>query len=242
MGYIYTICCSLGDPRSNCYLYMLMMLVHTLQKSGTFQPAKDKFFVMADDATGAVINKIGLLNCVEVIPVDKPKDVLDMMKYKYLFPKYIDCSKQTVLYLDVDFLSIKPLRLEGQIPEDAFAVVPEGPANHSNYCPPYSRLQTQFGATAGIFAYHYGPTVQKVFSYILNRIANDPERFYTLDQPHFNVGYPNAKFVVIPPAAISFNCQGDLSKAVLINLAGEPGDGPFHFLKMLEVFLRLRSQ
>jgi len=234
--YFYTLCFSLGDPKSNCYLYMLMMMVHTLTVMGTFKPSEDKFFVITDEATGAVINKLGILRDVEVVPAPKPKTVYDMMKWKYMLPRYIDCYNQTVLYLDVDFLALKPFR--PVLPADTMAVAVEGSATDSNYCAA-GKLQAPWGVTAGFFGYNFGPTVKKVFDHILQRMDADPERYYTLDQPHFNIAYTHAKFQTIPQHMISFNGHGGLQTAFFINLAGEPGDGPFHYLKMLEIYMRL---
>jgi len=235
--YIYTLCFSPKDARSNYYLYCLMLMVHTMRKVGTFDPTKDKFFVLCDDATGALINQMPCFREVETCPVGSPKTTFDMMKYKYLFPKYIDCSDQVVLYLDTDFLAIQ--RLAFDIPADNFLIFPEGQPTDSNYCPPGAKLSVPFGATAGIFGYRFGPKVQETFQYILQRMEAEPQRFYALDQPHFNMAYPHAPFKIVPVGSVSFNGHGPLQKAVLINLAGEPGDGPFHFGKMLQMFLQL---
>lgn len=234
--YFYTLCFSPGDPKSNCYLYMLMMMVHTMKLVGTFKPSEDKFFVICDEATGCVINKIGLLNDLQVIPVPKPPNTYEMMKWKYRLQKYIDLEGQNVLYLDVDMLALKPLRFN--CPHDAFVIVPEGPATDKNYCAA-GPLRTPWGATAGIFGFNFGPKVRQVFEHVLQRMDADPERYYTLDQPHFNIAYFHCKFMTVPEGGISFNGHSDLTKAFFINLAGEPGDGPFHYLKMLELYLRL---
>lgn len=234
--YFYTICFSLGDPKSNCYLYMLMMMVHTLTLTGTFKPISDKFFVITDEATGCVINKLSILNSVEVVPVPRCKDVYEMMKWKYRLHNYIDLSGQDTLYLDVDMLGLKPLRFT--LPEDTFLVAPEGQATDKNYCAA-GPLRLPWGVSAGIFGYRFGPKVRQVFEHVLQRMEADPERYYTLDQPHFNIAFPHTKFLTVPAGGISFNGHGDLSKAFLMNLAGEPGDGPFHYLKMLEMYMRI---
>ena len=156
------------------------------------------------------------------------------MLLKYLFrPKTDD----VVVYLDSDFLAKKKLTFD--LKPDTLAILPEGPPTDSTYCGD-QRLDAKFGASAGIFVYRYGPRCKQILDEVATRTMECKKNFYTLDQPHFNhtlVGKENV--VGINPAIVSFNGHGNLAESYLINCAGEPGNGPFHYGKMMNFFLML---
>ena len=224
----YTILFSLDKPEKNWYFYMMMMLYKSLVATESVGPA-DKFFVVCDKATAEFGRRLPSLRrvlWVEVAPVDSVKNG---MLYKYIFRPKVD---EVVLYLDCDFLATKKVSLD--LPPDTFAYLQEGRPDDSNYCGAGGSL----GASAGIFGFRYGPRCKQILDEIGLRTMNCSKGFYTLDQPHYNAVLAEAtNRVRMEPWFVSFNGHGD-PRAALINCAGIPGDGPFHFQKMMDFFIR----
>lgn len=236
---LYSLCVAL---KGNEYLQMLLYLVKTLLKTGSFDPKRDHYYVMADQETATALGKIGFAAPLRVMVVPKPTSTYECMKLKYLFPKMIPdptaLGSETFVYLDADLLSLRPFY--AALPPDTIAVVPEGAPTDTNYCGRVERpLSTPYGVTAGFFLYRWGIRVQGFFDTVLLDLEERTERFYTLDQVAFNRYLPSAPFQPLNPEILSFNGQGLSERTLFLNYAGEPGDGPFHLAKGLDFFLRV---
>ena len=88
--------------------------------------------------------------------------------------------------------------------------------------------------------YNLGPNVIRLFDHIVDKIQNEPVNHYTVDQPYLNHALQNDTFTrphirSLSNSIISFNGHNNMGEAFFINCAGCPGDGPFHFRKMLEM-------
>lgn len=233
MTYFYTILFSLGKPQENWYFYMMMMLYKSLVRTESIG-AEDKFFVVADALTIAYGRKFHSLKNVRWVEAPPVLSVKEGMLYKYIFRPKTDAL---VVYLDCDFLAIKKVAFE--ITPDTFAVLPEGRPDDPNYCGD-GRLDAKVGVSAGIFAFRYGPRTRALLDDIAKRHATCLKDFYTLDQPHFNYALVGKEWIgVINPAIVSFNGNGDNAVAHLLNCAGEPGNGTFHYQKMMDFFIML---
>ncbi len=224
---------SLGDPSANWYFYMLLILHKSLIKTGSIRPG-DKFVVSADEETIKYGKQFGSLAGIEWNLVPNVKSVKEGMLLKYLFrPKVED----VVVYLDCDFLVTKKITFN--LPPDTIAVLPEGSATDTNYCGDFT-LNAKFGATAGFFIYRYGPTCERILEEIKEKILTDTKNFFTLDQPWFNyVLQDKPNVAVINQSLVSFNGHGNLKEASLINCAGIPGAGAFHYGKMINFFMMM---
>ena len=233
MTIFYTILFSLKKPEENLYVYMMMMLYKSLVRTESIG-AGDKFYVVADALTIAYGRKFHSLKNVCWVEAPPVMSVKEGMLYKYIFrPKVED----VVVYLDCDFLAIKKVAIE--LEADTFAVLPEGSPDDSNYCGDF-RLDAKVGVSAGIFAFRYGPRTRALLDEIGKRAANCPKDYYTLDQPHFNAALVGKRWICgINPSIVSFNGNGNNAVAHLINCAGEPGNGEFHFKKMMDFFIML---
>ena len=229
----YTILFSLKKPEENWYFYMMMMLYKSLVRTESIGRG-DKFFVIADADTIRFGKTFFSLKNVYWVEVPKPTNVKDGMLLKYMFrPKTDD----VVVYLDSDFLAKKKLSFD--LKPDTLAVLPEGPPTDSNYCGD-GKLTAKFGASAGFFVYRYGLRTRALLDEIGRRTMECSKGFYTLDQPHFNAVIQDKECVaVINPMLVSFNGNGNLQEASLINCAGIPGDGEFHYKKMMDFFIML---
>ena len=131
-------------------------------------------------------------------------------------------------------LSLRPFRPEA--PLGKFAVYPEGDKTDSNYCPPGQVLDIPFGVSAGFFGYNVGKDVRKVFADVLDMIKYYKGSLYTIEQPFFNKCLTPKMCGALERPVVSFNGNNHLDKAFWLNLAGDPGDGNFHFVKQLEFF------
>lgn len=228
----YTVLFSLGKPEDNYYFYMMMLMYKSLVRTESIGP-DDRFFVIADEATAAYGRTFRSLSSVLWVPVPAVRTLKDGMLLKYIFRPKVD---ETVLYLDCDFVAKGKVRFD--LPPDTIAVLPEGKPTDSNYCGDFT-LTSVYGASAGIFAFRYGPRIKAILDEIGLRVMKCEKGYYTLDQPHFNAVLQNQKVATIRPEIVSFNGHGDVRSALLINCAGIPGAGSFHFGKMMEFFLLL---
>ena len=228
----YSFVFALEGKKPNEYLSCLTLLYRTLQTNGALRP-NDEYVVMTDKATLEVVKQSPALKGIRWLVRQAPKTVYEGMRWKYDFPTLVNLPDGTLTcYLDVDVLVARPIRL--LLPDDSLGVFPEGNATDSNYCGD-TPLDAPTGATAGIFAYRWGPRVRGMFSTILENMAKEDKGFYTLDQPYFNHALRDGA-IYLPPDFISFNGHNNPG-ATLLNFCGEPGDGGFHFNKMLNYYL-----
>ena len=232
----YTILFSLDDPAKNEYVWCCMIWLKSLFASGTVQKG-DRVAILCDCETLKVLKDINIIKAtgVELIQVPKPKDCRDGMSLKYVFRPTVD---EVVVYSDVDQIFRKPFRME--LPPDTLLVYPEGDITHPNYRGDYP-LSGGTGFTAGIWAYRPGVKVTKLLDEVLHICQVSTKKFYTLDQPHFNmaIAVVRPELKLMSKSAISFNGNNDLKEAAVLNLCGDPGYGPCHLTKMLDMLLIL---
>ena len=226
---------SLGEPKDNLYINMFLLCFFSLRKKGVFNPATDTYYLTCDGATAQYIEeKLLLLRGIKLLVVPKPKDCYEGMKLKYVLPYLIQVD-DTVLYVDVDMFALKGFRVG--VEKDTIVVLPEGRPTDSNYCGDL-KLSLPYGFTAGFFAYRWGEKVKNFFSSILASMDRATSRHYTLDQPWFNKHLEEIQLKILPPGLVSGNGHGDVQQAFFVNCCGEPGDGSFHWVKMLQLYLQ----
>lgn len=228
---------SLGEPKDNLYIQMFLLSYWSLLKHSVFNPKADQYILTCDKETAEYIQKtFPLIQQIKYLIVPKPKNCYDGMKLKYVLPFVYDVGKNPVLYIDVDVFAFRPFRL--WCPEDSIVAHPEGSITDSNYCGDMDfKGYGSHGYTAGFFGYSWGQRVKGVFASIINDIENIPKKYYTLDQPYFN---KYLKYVQVIPlsSTLSGNGHGNLDNCMFINCCGEPGDGAFHYNKMLQLYLK----
>lgn len=228
--------------QKNEYIYMLMMLYSTLKRVSSIAEG-DIYYLMADEDTAEVIKGIPCLSDLNIILMPKPKTLLEGMAWRYQLHRHIDLVGKSVMYLDVDMLNIKQIRIE--IPadlEDVMIVYPEGLNTDTNYTGSGGSLATlaiPMGVSSGFFIYKCGAKVIQFLEEVYHKIRTHTEIYYTLDQPHFNKTIEGKDFCMyMDHATVLFNGHGERKDNTLfINCCGCPGDGAFHFRKMLEILL-----
>ena len=235
MTIFYSVLFSLDDPKKNEYVYCAMIMFASLIKSGTLGP-KDKFYLMVDKDTAHVINKIPLFLKAELILVPKPTSILEGMTYRYTLHRHIPIINKDCVYIDCDMICIK--KTSFTISANHIMVYPEGNANDSNYCGD-STLKNMYGFTSGFFAYNAVSTLFDFFETLVDKILSSNKAYYSLDQPFFNFHLEKFPYLVetMPHNIVSFNGHNHKESAHFVNCCGDPGDGAFHFQKMLQMIL-----
>lgn len=242
MAIFYTILFSLSEPKQNLYIQMLTLQLASLRRTGTLRPT-DRYIIITEPKTADYLKRsCSALGSVEILLASRPRSALQGMFLKYILPTLIDVGDELCFYLDLDILSVRRLDLTAaSCPPDTLLVLPEGPPTDPNYCGS-TPLRLPAGLSAGLFLYRYGPRVAEIFKGVYERILSTRTRFYTLDQPHFNhavAAAPAGAAAVLNPKLVSFNGHTNRDTAVLFNMCGEPADGPFHFQKLLDTFVRV---
>lgn len=226
---------SLGDPKDNLYIQMFVLLYFSFIKTRCFGPVTDIYYLTCDKETADYIKEtFPLVQYVRYVIVPKPASVYEGMMMKYKLPFLVDVKDETVMYIDTDMFFVKKFKVD--CPLDTLLVYPEGPGSNESYCGDMI-LKSSVGFTAGFFIYRWGDKVKEVFTKILDDIGFIPKKYYTLDQPYFNKHLESAQYCVLDERLISFNGNNNKDCAALINCAGIPGNGLFHWNKMLQLFL-----
>lgn len=231
----YTILFSLDDPAKNEYVYCCMIWLWSLYKSGSVQKG-DKVAILCDPETLKHLQTIHSFKRegVELVEIPKkPRDCREGMAWKYIFRPTIE---DVVVYMDVDQIVKKPFRLE--LPPDSVCAYAEGDISHPNYRGDYP-ISGGKGFTAGIWAYRAGPKVTRLLDDTLRLCRESNKKFYTLDQPHFNLVLATVKpnLLLMKKEVISFNGNNDLAESAIVNLCGDPGYGSSHLTKMMDMTL-----
>lgn len=218
-------------------MYMFFLLMKTLERTGTYQSDKDSVYLMADKDTAEIVKEIDqdFVNSLTIITIPRPKTLLEGISRRYEFFRHVYEPDTVVMYLDLDMICCRQFR--PQIQADTLAVYAEGSNEDPNYCA--VKPLDHPGLSAGFWFVRIGPKTAALMESILALISEHPGDFYTVEQPHFNAAITKESPVVfIKPGLISFNAsEDDISGAHFINLAGEPGNGAGHFLRMLNCFL-----
>ena len=223
-----------ADNKPNEYMYMSMILYASLVKSKSLT-ANDSYCILCDTDSATILKNIPILNKIQLLVLPKPKTILEGMLWRYQLYKYMDITNKDCMYLDVDMICIKETHFN--IHPDSFLVFPEGSPTDSNYCGDMA-LTMPYGCTSGFFGYNCGHSVIHTFERILNSVnVSEPKKYYTLDQPYFNKALEGKTVYTMPEYILSFNGHTNRATAHFINCCGDPGDGPLHFTKMLQILL-----
>jgi hypothetical protein len=169
-----------------------------------------------------------------------PETMMEGMLMRYRQHSY---QQDAYMYCDIDVLIRKPLRtvLDRTIPDKMYVVM-EGDLRDPNYGADMIDAVGD-GYTSGIWIM----TGQKVYSAFLNCLHNHYKmdaKYYALDQPFFN-----RAVYELPPQNIirdvltehtSFNGHNyNKDTCVLLNCAGDVGDGAKHYEKIQEVLIMM---
>jgi hypothetical protein len=116
-----------------------------------------------------------------------------------------------------------------------------------------NNLQNMPGFSAGMFAWSNSRHIRQFFKFIIDQAINNDKKLYTVEQPFFNAAIFNYlfkqqgifKFIIINRPTVLFNASDfqRLSDTILVDFCGIPGDGSFHWDKLLlQLFTQGLSQ
>ena len=186
---------------------------------------------------------------IEFVEFEQPNNLSEGIIARYnSLPK--DYGDNTLVFLDLDVLVVKSLQADiPKLRPNQLMVMPEGKMAHGLYAGGlvnYEKIPNVCGFAASTFAYSYGEGIEKLFKNITEEtLANKETPRYTIDQPYYNkwiylilseqalpVEVYLLRYNMIEQNALN-NFQ---DSTVLVNYAGTPGEGTFHYQKMLYAF------
>ena len=224
---------------ANLYCNMFMLLVKSLLKTNSFVKGRDEYYLIADKESAKKINQINGIIPIKCFIIPKPETHLEGMSYKYRLAEMTDIEDKDCWYLDVDMLFFKITNIFPA--KDRIVAYQEGRPDDTNYAGD-KMLSLPLGCSAGIFVYNFGPNVKSFFLNILRQIKEDVKKnikHYTIEQVYFNRALEKYKPIYMDNTLISFNGHTNKGVARIINFAGDPGDGLFHYDKMFAVYLQI---
>ena len=246
--------------KENKYISIFLMWLSVVCKHAGLT-AQDAISLKIDKATFDYLNSnvifVSLLNKavfqprITICPV--PSTMRDGMMMKYT---KIDYTQDIYIYCDIDVMIIKPLTLfvDKLIPNTIY-VHAEGLLSEDNYGAAFTKeeLATLPGKSNGFSAgkfFIYGKELYTTFMNTVCGLCVDKSaHYYTIEQPFFNKSLYcleknkyNIDLGVLNHKTISVNLH-NFSKdtSILIDFMGIPGDGDFHFEKILSAYMMIQS-
>jgi hypothetical protein len=188
---------------------------------------------------------------LQVLGIPTPKTALEGMMWKYYF---IDYSQDVYMYCDIDCMTFGPIhKIVDVIKENTIAVHCEGYLDQHDYGAAFSSAELEaakgmVGFSAGKFLVRGKELQQRIFSNVQSLQKRwTGKSLYTVEQPFFNKAIYGLQedyldFDLLTEKNISKDGI-DLIRGstILVDFAGEPGDGDFHFKKILDLFLLFYS-
>jgi len=255
---IYTLLFTLvgKKPEDNRYIQMFNIWICYLIKNGGLT-SHDKISIIIDPETLKYIHSDPFTNylsnvaaCkIEFIEFEQPNNLSEGIVARYnSLPK--DHEGKTVVFLDLDVLVIKSLKEDiPKLRPNQIMVMPEGKMAHGLYAGGlvnYEKIPNVCGFAASTFAYSYGEGIERFFKNITEEtLANKETPKYTIDQPYYNKWIYlilSEQALPVEVCLLRYNMieqnalNGFQESTVLVNYAGTPGEGTFHYQKMLYAF------
>lgn len=241
----------------NKYINIFILWLSHLIQCGDLQK-EDALYIFTDKRTIDYIQESTIFSRlktktvfkISVILSPSPTTLLEGMMQKYIVFPY---TQDIYMYCDIDILIVNSLKkiTNRMIPNHIYACA-EGFLKDPNYSADfptdYPMDDTSAGLSAGKFAV-YGKDVHNFLFKTIQSLCNHDTRYYTLEQPFFN----HAILVKLPDTiscdvhlldspVVSFNgIDYEKGKTVLLDCAGEPGNGEVHYEFMIDFLCLLNS-
>ena len=161
------------------------------------------------------------------------------------------------MYCDIDVLIIKPLTLFiDKLKPSTIYIQKEGALSNPNYGAAFTKkeLDSITGVPSGFSAgkyFIYGKQLYDVFmGTVCALFSKDPTLYYTIEQPFFNKALyclntleHTIDFTLLHSPIVSVNLHSYSKDTTLfIDAMGIPGDGEFHFEKILNTYIMIQSE
>jgi len=198
-------------------------------------------YLFTDSIFGFLLNKAQFQR--QIIGIPPPKTHLEGMMWKYNLSDYV---QDIYMYCDIDILITKSLHgLVSSIKPNTIYVCIEGYMSNSDYgadISPKDIKEDMNGFSAGKFIVS-GKDLRDNLFITVKELCKYEKKYYTIELPLFNraiINMSNIDVDLLISPLISIN--GELynkDSTILIDCTGEPGNGEFHYSKMLDVFCLL---
>jgi len=184
---------------------------------------------------------------IEICP--PPANLQEGMMMKYMPIHY---AQDVYMYCDIDILIVKPLTsLTGAMKPNTIYVHPEGPLTDPNYGAAFTEEELgeltktnpfPLGYSAGKYSIHGKELYRELMESVTRLFDENPKLHYTIDQPFFNKAVHMGPYTVnealFNRATISQNYHFySRDTTVLLDAMGIPGDGDFHFEKLIRFYI-----
>ena len=249
------------DVNQNRYIQIFNMWLSQLMLCGDLQASDAIYFysdtetikyLQSDTSHTAIVDK---LKCTfKIFSHPPPECLADGMMLRFGFNEY---TQDIYMYCDIDVLIVNSLHsVTNSMKPNTIYVHNEGLLTDKNYGAAFQQYELEkFVATSPGFSsgkfFIYGKELHKMFfSALLNLYTTLSDKtFYTADQPYFNkivYHFMNNKICNVDLISLQSSIKSNLitrftNNTVFIDLYGVPGDGEFHFNKMIKYYILLRS-
>ena len=186
---------------------------------------------------------------VKLVLCPPPATLQEGMMIRYIPVEY---KQDVYMYCDIDILIIKPLELliRATKPNTIYPH-PEGHLTHSDYGAAFTEEELaaftkthpfSLGYSSGKYLIHGKELYKELMASVSRLFHENPTLHYTIDQPFFNKAVHTGPYTVdealFNRTTISqnyhFYSKGD---TVLLDAMGIPGDGDFHFEKLIQFYI-----
>ena len=228
-------CFSVDKPESNPYINCLILSIKSLIRSGTYQE-QDTIIILTDPSSAKVLSSFGSLRGAFLSVCEQPSCVFEGVLNRYLILQKVNLPDGTrCVYLDCDLLFLK--KWDPRFTK-LWMAIPEGRPTDGNYCGDYTLDRMTAGCSSTLFGFIVSTETKSILETTYINASRRGKAFYTLDQPYYNqvLNLRVASWDYFPSNLLSFNGHNNKETAVILNLCGDPGDGPLHFRKMLDCF------
>jgi len=247
------------NPKENKYISMFLIWFKMLIKNGGLT-ARDSIVVLIDPPTAEALQEYDILAHLidtagfhfNAIIVEQPKSLTAGIAKRYTVYDFLP-PNELVCHLDVDVLCVKPIRqiIQDSLQGSDIAIYLEGNSMGSYYLYELKDeigiteddMKKTAGITGAIYFFRMSPSLIAHFKKLYTRIMTATKQNIT-DQPYWNELFWNLRKSQYPiseiPDSVVETSLGNLQESThLLNLCGEPGDGNFHWQKVLTALLFL---
>lgn len=247
------------NPKENKYISMfLIWFKHLIKRSGLTKD--DTLLLMIDAPTAETLETYDIFSHLidsapfefKAIITEQPSSLTAGIAARYTICDHVQ-QNSMVCYLDVDVLCVKPIRdmICQSLFENDLAIYLEGDSSGKYYLGELrdeigiteEELQSTAGITGAIYCFRSTNPIAYHFNMLCKRIKFAKRQDIT-EQPYFNELIWNLRKTRFQITHIQENIVENIlsnlcESTLLLNLCGFPGDGDFHWEKVLSAHLFL---
>ena len=247
------------DPKENKYISMFLIWFKMLIKNGGLT-ASDSLVVLIDQPTAEALQEYDILSHLidtagfqfKAIIIEQPVSLTAGIAKRYTVYDFLPLN-ELVCHLDVDVLCVRPIRqiIQDSLVNADIAIFLEGNSMGSYYLYELKdelgiseeEMKKTAGITGAIYFFRMSPSLMAHFKQLYLRIMSAKKQNIT-DQPYWNELFWNLRksqypIFEIPDSVVETSLSNLQDSTHLLNLCGEPGDGNFHWQKVLTALLFL---